>query len=113
MTDKVTLESLDARLDKADARQDRVEANIATLKSDVGTLKSDVGMLKSQMVEVTVAVHRLEADVSEVVGHLDDLKLEAKGMTAAVMEALAQLHLSRTYEKRIDRLETAVFGKPG
>ena len=115
MAGKVTLESLDARLDKSDARLDRVEADIATLKSDVSTLKSDVGILKSQSVENTVAIRRLEADLSEfrteMVVSLDDLKLQQKAMTSAVMEAVTQLNLSRTYEKRLVRLEEAVFGK--
>ena len=108
MAQKVTLESLDARLDKTDARLDRIEA-------DVGTLKSDVGTLKSQSLENTVAIRRLETDLSEfrteVVDSLDDIKLQQKAMTAAVMEAVTQLNLSRTYEKRLVRLEEAVFGK--
>ena len=115
MAQKVTLESLDARLDKTDARLDRIEADVGTLKSDVGTLKSDVGTLKSQSLENTVAIRRLESDLSdfrtEVVDSLDDIKLQQKAMTAAVMEAVTQLNLSRTYEKRLVRLEEAVFGK--
>ncbi len=108
MQKKVTLESLDARLDEADTRMDRIE-------TDVGTLKSDVGTLKSQSLEHTVAIRRLETDLAdfrtEMVDSLDDLKLQQKTMTAAVMEAVTQLHLSRTYEKRLTRLEEAVFGK--
>lgn len=101
MAEKITLESLDARMDKSDARLDRIEA--------------DVGTLKSQMVEVTVGVHRLQADLdllADVPETLSDLTLNAKTMTAAVMEALTQLNLSRTYEKRLANLEAAVFGKP-
>src|SRR3990167_6402855 len=109
MAEKVTLESLDARLDKADARMDRIEIDVGTLKSDVATLKSDVGTLtssvdtlKAQTLENTVAIRRLETDLSdfraEMVDSLDDLKLQQKTMTAAVMEAVTQLHLSRTYE---------------
>jgi hypothetical protein len=115
MAEKITLESLDARMDKSDARLDRIEADVGTLKSDVGTLKSDVGTLKSQMVEVTVGVHRLQADLdllADVPETLADLTLNAKTMSAAVMEALTQLNLSRTYEKRLANLEAAVFGKP-
>lgn len=118
MADKVTLESLDARMDKSDARLDRIEADlgtvkgdVGTLKDDVGTLKSDVGTLKSEVVKLTVAVERLERDVADVVEHLQDFNLQQKSMTSAVMEAVTQLHLSRTYEKRLDRLEAAVFGK--
>ncbi|MDP2270333.1 MAG: hypothetical protein Q8N23_30295 [Archangium sp.] len=107
-SEKVTLETLDGRLDKSDARLDRVEADIATLKTDVGTLKT-------QSLENTVAIRRLEEDLSdfrtEVLDSLDDIKLQQKTMTAAVMEAVTQLHLSRTYEKRLVRLEEAVFGK--
>ncbi len=142
-SEKVTLETLDGRLDKSDARLDRVEADIATLKTDVGTLKTDVGTLKTDVgtlktdvgtlkadvgtlkadvgtlkthtLENTVAIRRLEEDLSdfrtEVLDSLDDIKLQQKTMTAAVMEAVTQLHLSRTYEKRLVRLEEAVFGK--
>lgn len=83
MAEKVTLESLDGRMDKTDERLDRIE-------SDVETLKLDVGTLKPQMIS-----------------------LQTKSMTSAVWEALNQLTLSRTYEKRLARLETAVFGKVG
>lgn len=101
MAEKVTLESLDARLDKADARLDRVE--------------TDIGTLKSQSLEHAVAIRRVENDLSdfrtEMVDSLEDIKLQQKAMTAAVMEAVTQLNLSRTYEKRLVRLEEAVFGK--
>ena len=145
MAEKVTLESLDGRmgktderldsidrhLDKTDERMARVESDVGTLKSDVGTLKSDVGTLKSdvgtlkpQMVEVIVAVHRLQTDVKDLSQRMDEMgeslgeqleeiSLQTRSMTSAVWEALNQLTLSRTYEKRLDRLETAVFGKVG
>lgn len=46
-----------------------------------------------------------------MVDSLDDIKLQQKATTAMLVEALAQLNLSRTYEKRLVRLEEAVFGK--
>ena len=108
MAEKVTLESLDARMDKTDARLDRVEADLATVKTDVGTLKS-------QVTELTVSHQRMESDISsmrtEILDALEDISLQQKSTTAAMMEAVTQLNLSRTYEKRLVRLEEAVFGK--
>ena len=70
-----------------------------------------MGTLKTQMVEVTVAIHHLQTDMTEVIDQLQYFNLQQKSMTSAVMEALTQFNLSRTYEKRLDRLELAVFGK--
>ena len=132
MADKVTLESLDARMDKTDARMDKtdkrldhIEADIGSLKTDVGTLKTDVGTLKTdvgtlkndvatlgpQMLEVVVAVRRLDADRNDLGEQIEELTLQATSLAAATMEAVTQLALSRNYEKRLTRLETAVFGK--
>ena len=125
MADKVTLESLDARMDKTDARMDKtdkrldhIEADIGSLKTDVGTLKTDVGTLKNdvatlgpQMLEVVVAVRRLDADRNDLGEQIEELTLQATSLAAATMEAVTQLALSRNYEKRLTRLETAVFGK--
>ena len=57
------------------------------------------------------SLHRVGLGFREIKKQLRDLTLQQKNLTAIVREALTQLHLSRTYEKRLDRLEAAVFGK--
>ena len=77
--------------------------------------KSDVGRLDAHSVETTAALRHLETNLSEfrteMVEALDHLKLQQKATTAALLEAVTEFKLSRTDEKRLVRLEDAVFGK--
>ena len=129
------LEALDTKVSNIEVVTDRLQADVAVLKTDVAVLKTDVAVLKTDMVEVKVAVKRLEVDVAqlrtgmvegfeqaqvqldtlkdELTERIDDLSLNQRTLTAAVVEAVTQLNLSRTYEKRLVRLEEKVFGSSG
>ena len=122
------------------ADETKLEGKVDALSQSVDLLKTDVAVLKTDILEVKVGQRRLESDVkqlqvsvtdmqssmtdmredidglrrnqSSMISTLEDVSLNQRSLTAAVVEALTQLNLSRTFEKRLQRLEDKVFG-PG
>lgn len=108
-TKEVTLETIDARVGSLEQKVERIEA-------DVSVLKTDVSVLKTEVVKLAVGQEHLREELtefrSEVREGIEDIALQSRAMVSAVTEALTQLNLSRSYERRIARLEARVFGTP-
>jgi chromosome segregation ATPase len=115
------LEALDTKVSNIEVVTDRLQADVAVLKTDmvevkvaVKRLEVDVAQLRTGMVEgFEQAQVQLDTLKDELTERIDDLSLNQRTLTAAVVEAVTQLNLSRTYEKRLVRLEEKVFGSGG
>jgi hypothetical protein len=68
------------------------------------------------VVKLAVGQEQIRTELNEfrdeVREGIEDIVLQSRAMTSAVTEALTQLNLSRSYERRIARLEARVFGTP-
>ena len=85
-----------------DVRFDKLEADVAQLQGAVGELQDRTGALEEQVAE----------GFAHVNARLDEVITTTRALTSAVTQTLSDLALSRSYDRRITALESAVFGKP-
>jgi outer membrane murein-binding lipoprotein Lpp len=116
----------------ADVRD--VKADVGGLKADVGGLKADVGGLKADVGGLKADVGGLKADVrdlketaaadrahnsrmfdqmlksqSELFVLINQIQVSTTSLASAVGLAMTELAIARGLERRVDRLEAAVF----
>lgn len=96
-------------IEKTDKSVDKIEKLIRALAGDIGDVKREVRDLGKRVGATEKLLELLAESRKDADSALREMAASQSSMASAAGQALAQLSLAQSLEKRVERLEAMVF----
>ncbi len=104
---RVRVGSIELHLQKLDLHAQKTDIDVAQIQQ---TLLRHEARFDALDLRMDAGFAEMDAGFAQMREGFSEIRSISKGLTGAVTEAISQLSVSRSFEKRLDRLEDAVFG---